>query len=369
MASDEHLQLVQKGITVWNEWTISHPDEHADLSNADLRSFDLRNSRLYGATFHGADLRNANLRGSDLRFCDLREADLRKADCQWVTFYGAVLSGGNLNDAKLQGADLRKTTLHNARLRRAYLRDANLREADLHEADLASANLTNAVLVETRLTRTTLSHCRVYGISAWKPVLDGAKQDNLVITPRGEATVTVDDLEIAQFVYLLLDNQKVRDAIDTITSKAVLILGRFTPARKAVLDAIRAELRKYDYLPILFDFDRPPSKNLSETVATLANLARFIIADLTDPKSIPQELQRIVPHNPSLPVQPILLTSQDPYAMFRDLLDYPWVLPPYRYDSLDTLLASLQLEVINPALAAARNVEARRKALEKKMIR
>ena len=42
----------------------------------------------------------------------------------------------------------------------------------------------------------------------------------------------------------MLHNQKIRDVIDTITSKAVLILGRFTPERKAVLDALREELRR-----------------------------------------------------------------------------------------------------------------------------
>ena len=60
--------------------------------------------------------------------------------------------------------------------------------------------------------------------------------------------------------------QKIRDVIDTITSKAVLILGRFTPERKAVLDALREELRKRDYLPILFDFEKPASKDLTGTV-------------------------------------------------------------------------------------------------------
>lgn len=73
--------------------------------------------------------------------------------------------------------------------------------------------------------------------------MDGAKQQNLVITAPGEPEITVDNIEVAQFVYLLLRNQKIRDVIDTITSKAVLILGRFTPERKAVLDALREERR------------------------------------------------------------------------------------------------------------------------------
>src|SRR5262249_53715738 len=62
---------------------------------------------------------------------------------------------------------------------------------------------------------------------------------HLVITRDDEPTVTVDNIEVAQFIYLMLHNQKIRDVIDTITSKAVLILGRFTDERKAVLDALR----------------------------------------------------------------------------------------------------------------------------------
>ena len=82
-----------------------------------------------------------------------------------------------------------------------------------------------------------------------------------------EPEITVDNLEVAQFIYLLLNNERIRHVIDTITSKAVLILGRFTPERKAVLDALREELRKRDYLPVLFDFDKPASKDLTETVS------------------------------------------------------------------------------------------------------
>jgi len=39
-----------------------------------------------------------------------------------------------------------------------------------------------------------------------------------------EPRITIDNIEVAQFIYLLLHNEKIRDVIDTITSKAVLIL-------------------------------------------------------------------------------------------------------------------------------------------------
>jgi hypothetical protein len=121
-----------------------------------------------------------------------------------------------------------------------------------------------------------------------------SQQNNLVITPLDEPEITVDNVEVAQFVYLLLHNEKVRDVIDTITSKAVLILGRFTDERKAVLDALRDELRNRNLLPILFDFAIPASRDVTETIKTLASLARFVIADVTDATEVRVELQKIV---------------------------------------------------------------------------
>ena len=63
----------------------------------------------------------------------------------------------------------------------------------------------------------------------WNVDLKESIQSNLVITDEGEPVITVDNLEIAQFIYLLLHNEKLRNIIDTIGKKAVLILGRFTP--------------------------------------------------------------------------------------------------------------------------------------------
>ena len=214
--------------------------------------------------------------------------------------------------------------------------------------------------MDTDLTGADLTGCRIYGVSAWDLKLEGTKQQNLVITPEDEPEITVDNIEVAQFIYLMLHNQKIRDVIDTITSKAVLILGRFTDERKAVLDALREELRKRDYLPILFDFDVPATRDITETVSLLARMARFIIADLTDPSSIPKELEAIVPHL-AVPVQPLLEGASRPYAMFKDYWKYDWVLPVYRYEGLEPLLATLADKVIAPAEGKVKALQERRR--------
>jgi hypothetical protein len=187
-------------------------------------------------------------------------------------------------------------------------------------------------------------------LSAWRLKLEGAKQQNLIITKPGEPEITVHNIEVAQYVYLLLHNEKVRDVIDTtITSKIVLMLGRFTPERKAVLDALREELRGRDYLPIRFDFDKPASRDITETISLLARMARFVLADITDARIIPQELNVIVPDLPSVPVQPLLLKESGEYGMFEHYTRYPWVLPIHRYDTQDQLITALGKQVIEPA--------------------
>jgi len=401
MANQEHLDIIKQGKRVWNRWRIRHlevtPDLsgadlfkaklsrssffNVNLSKADLRGADLSDTDLFGADLSGANFIDANLDGANLNKADLRGAIFREVNLREVNLSETTLGGADLVDADLSGARLNHTNFTRAKLVNADLSgsiliranfiDANLSGANLSEAilsntnlngasisgsDLSGADLSRAILVGTNLTNTTLKDCKIYGISAWDVQLDGAKQLNLTITPDDQATITVDNLKIAQFIYLLLNNKEIRDVIDTITSKVVLILGRFTPERKRVLDALREELRKRNYSPVLFDFEKPTNRDITETVSTLAHMARFVIADITEAKSIPQELSLIVPNLPSVPVQPLILTSQHEYGMFEHFTRFPWVLPVYRYTDEVNLLQSLQENVIAPAEQKAKEL-------------
>ena len=161
--------------------------------------------------------------------------------------------------------------------------------------------------------------------------LEGAKQQNLVVTPQNEPAITVDNIEVAQFVYLLLNNEKIREVIDTIGKKGVLLLGRFTEGRITILERLREKLRGLGYVPMVFNFDKPETKDFTETVRLLASLSKFVIVDITNPQSAPLELQAAVPDY-MVPFVPILQKGENPFAMFVDLQNkYDWVLPVIAY--------------------------------------
>jgi uncharacterized protein YjbI with pentapeptide repeats len=296
-------------------------------------------NKLIWAVLFEAELTMADLRGADLTGAYLSEAYLLAANLGQAKLSGAVLSHADLSRANLRGTNLDE----------ANLNAANLRGANLTNADLRGADLENASLVDTILRGADLTDCHIYGISAWNLKLEGVKQQNLLITRWDKPKITLDNIEVAQFIHLLLRNEKIRDVIDTITSRVVLILGRFSPERKSVLDALRKELRRRDYVPILFDFDKPASRDITETISLLARMARFVLADITDAKAIPQELNVIVPALPSVPVQPLLLKESSEYGMFEHYARYPWVLPLHRYETQDQLIADLSEQVIKPA--------------------
>jgi hypothetical protein len=314
MANQEQIALLKQNVAMWNWWRKKHPEIHPDLSGANLSRTDL----------HAADLHGVNLRGAHLVSSDLSEANLVGAD----------------------------------------LREANFSNADLH-----GANLNGAIEAKTNLSGATLTYCSIYGLSVGDVQLEGSKQDSLVISPPNEPTLTVDTLKIAQFISLLLNTKEIREVIDTLTSKIVLIVGHFTSERKAVLDALRKTLRRQNYSPIVIDCERSVSPDSTETISTLAHLARFMLLDLTNASSAPHAVATIIPQTvvPVLPLlasQPLIIdgkaVERREYAMFEDLRRrYDWVLPTVRYLDKADLVESLRAHGIEQAEQKAQEVAQR----------
>ena len=254
----------------------------------------------------------------------------------------------NLHRARLREAGLTQASLNGTNLSEASLNGANLTKANLDGANLSRAVLNSTALVGTNLEHANLTGCSIHGISVWNVQLKDAIQSNLVITRSGEPTITVDNLEVAHFVNLLLNHKKIRDILNSLTERDVLILGRVGGGGLEVLQAIAAKLREDNYLPIIFDFDRPQDRDYTETVKILAGLSRFVIVDLSGP-SVPQELSHTVPFF-DIPFVPIIEKGRRSYSMFVDLFKYPWVLRPLiEFATVEELLARMPAEVIAPA--------------------
>ncbi|HEY2237126.1 MAG TPA: pentapeptide repeat-containing protein, partial [Candidatus Angelobacter sp.] len=274
MANEEHLKILKQGVEQWNKWRVFNPIR-PDLGEARLSDANLSGANLFDADLSRAFLMGADLNRANLSCAYMHGAYMHGAKLSGANLWGAKLSSASLSDAKLNGAELGAAELSHAELSGAELIGAKLSNADLQGANLTRADLTDADLsrtnlVETNFTKATITGCRIYGASAWNVTLVGTAQHNLIITKDGEPVVTVDNLEVAQFIYLLLHNEKVRDAIDTIGKKGVLLLGRFTGGRIAVLERLREELRKRDFMPMVFNFDKPETKDFTETVRLLA---------------------------------------------------------------------------------------------------
>src|SRR6266566_1809315 len=314
MANQEHLDLLKQGVACWNDWRAKNPTIPPDLKRAELARIDLHKANLSDTYLNEANLSQAHLREANLVGADLSKADLRQATLCYANLTWANLSEADLAAADRTGANLSWASLRLADLSAGKLIGTNLSGANLTEGNLSQANLNNAILVRTILQRANLTACSIYGVSIWDVQLEGVIQANLIITLPGAPTITVDDLEVAQFIYLLLNNKKLRDVIDTITSKVVL---------------------------------------------TLAHLSRFIIVDLTDPSSAPHEVatvipQCVVPVQPLLSLQPLIGDEKEverrEYAMFQDLRRrYSWVLLTFRYQDTADVLASLKEKIIDPA--------------------
>lgn len=399
MANSAHTDILRCGVQYWNEWKqsvkniqnidISNTNfldcnfsninfTYTDISSCNLKNVNLSNSNLHGASldfcnFENTNLFNANLSNTSLLSTNIDKAilngvnlsntylprtnftgismenaiicnsDLSNCDFRYANLKGVNLQGSNIYGAKFEHANLENSILSGLDFTGHDLSGVNLSNSNLYEC-----NFTNAHLVETNLTNSNISGSKVYGISVWNILTQNTLQTNLIITKEDESIISLDNLEMAQFIYLLLNYDKIRNFVDTITTKVVLILGRFTSERKNILDSIRCELRKYNYIPVLFDFEKPNSRDTQETITTLARLARFVIADITDPKSIPQELISIVQDLPSVPIQPIIEKGYDPWGMYDYISKYNSILPIYQY-SKHTLLIALKENIITPA--------------------
>jgi uncharacterized protein YjbI with pentapeptide repeats len=309
MSSGDASAMVKQGAKAWNAWrernpgglTFSQPDWYDARDSRGRRikgrnRYDFSGMNLSDVSIYGAFAEGLNLSGSVFDHAHFEEGDFARAN-----FGGATFRNTKFNKTILTGASFDGATFVNCNLNRI--------------------NLTGASFAVQEITETV-----VYGVSAWDVhIPDATRQSRLVIertydlysdiVASGKVPMMVDDLELAQFIYYLSNHRKLRDTLNVLNAKGVLLLGRFQNGGLERLHVIREFLAGEGYLPMVFDFARPDGMSLTETVITMAGLSKFIVADLSG-ASVPAELQGIFTG-----LRKPLLALGKPYAMFRDVDD------------------------------------------------
>lgn len=333
----------------------------AVLDGADLYDTEFWKSPLTRASLVGANLHPKFLYESGFRECNLFEANLSGADFCGADFSGAVLRRALLVDSRfgpLRHVEMKNFTVGPGKSEVESFRhhsDATV----FAEADLRESDLRNACFVNADLRNADLRGAKVFGIAAWGVELSGAKQSDLIVTPPDEPALLIDDLEMAQFIYLILNNKKLRNVIDTVTSKVVLILGRFNEDRFPLLRRMRTRLREHGFLPVLFDFACPRSRSLTETVDLLGRMARFVVVEVSEPHCVPHELRGLAGSAPSVPLVLLKQSKCSTYSMLDDLVrQQPNVLEVFEYENDDDLMANFSSGVVDRAEAAVRKLSA-----------
>jgi uncharacterized protein YjbI with pentapeptide repeats len=149
MANEEQLEILAKGVGVWNEWRERNPEIKPDLRWVNFIRKNLAGVNLTHAHLVFAKLYRVNLTGANLREAYLGGADLRKARLSGANFTKASLFATRLRDADLSGADLRGADLAGAQFRRTNVRGVNFSNTRMRDTVMVALDLSEAQGLET----------------------------------------------------------------------------------------------------------------------------------------------------------------------------------------------------------------------------
>jgi uncharacterized protein YjbI with pentapeptide repeats len=332
MPEQDPSSIILQGAEVWNRWreqnlsslSFARPHWYHSPGPGGIQVKGRNHLNFSGMNLSRIIIHNGFAEGLNLSNSVFEESHFEEGDFSRSNFNGALFRNTKFNKTILTGASFDGATFINCNLNRV--------------------NLVGASFCVKEITETV-----VYGISAWDmQTCESMKQSKLVIEKTyhfysdlladGKIPMMVDDIELAQFVHYLSSHKKMRDTLNILNARGVLLLGRFKDGGLDRLYSIRELLQGKGYMPMIFDFVRADSLSLIETIVTMAGLSKFIIADLSGP-SVPAELATLL----SQIKKPVLAFGK-PYALLSDMTDYTSALRTINPDDAH-LLPALEAEL------------------------
>lgn len=141
MANKNHLNIISRGTSAWNEWREANPDQKPNLSGIDLSGGDYRNINLSDSDLantiftlsklNNANFENANLYQAEFYKADLSNANLSRSDLRGAKFHAANLTGADLSESILYRVDFIETRLHKTLLVNSFCNTTAFSNLDL----------------------------------------------------------------------------------------------------------------------------------------------------------------------------------------------------------------------------------------------
>ena len=223
--NDNNVDELQKGSDFWNLWRKQNPKIRPDLRNVNFTSSFPSKLRDYGLPlFENTDFSNCDLHGVILRNGSYINCNFDRSDINWADFVDAYFEKCSFRNVSMRVSKIGSANFRNCIFENSDLSYCSAEETSFIGSIFINTRLEHMSLVKCDLENTKIENCFVYGTSTWDLNLNNSIQENIIITDDENDVISVDNLELAQFIYLLINNSKLRHVIETITSKVVLIL-------------------------------------------------------------------------------------------------------------------------------------------------
>lgn len=299
---------------------INGPIYKYDFSGLQFDNCHFMDLQFVGCNFERSIFKNCQIKGSKSSF---RNSILKHASFNQVTFSEVGFSGSILTNCIFKHCILEKLDLYGASLINSEFYDSSIIDCDIFGANIWSIKTENTVQRDLKMP--------------YKEQKNDSDKEQ----------ITIDDIELGNIVYLLAVNSNFTKFIDQSKSSFVLVLGRFGE-NITRLNSIKKKLREEKFSPIVFDFKSPNTLDLIEVIILLSLLSKFIIVDLSEPRSVPAELQSIL-STLMIPVVPILYKRSTVYGTYSFTNRYKWVLPVLVFDDIKDVLSIFRKAIIDPA--------------------
>jgi len=200
----DYIAEIRRGSESWNDFRKTVNGAKPILRNINFATQFPNQSNVYNLP----ELENFNFSN-----CDFHSSSFRNGSYINCVFDFSSINFSDLVDAYFYNCTFKNSSLRVSKIGSAHFINCNFENSDLSYCSAEKTDFTGSVFKNTRLeyirfvkcnfSDTKINYCFFYGTSTWDIIADDSIQQDIVITSNDDNLITVDNIELAQFIYLL----------------------------------------------------------------------------------------------------------------------------------------------------------------------